>query len=153
MTHMQQETPPGVELVDVDAETGIIVQSLMFRRRMKQQDLAAALGTSQANVSRKLRGLTVFSPTDLVKLARLLEVDAGELLPRLDSNQQPFGYRSGQGIHGPLGAYPMWDREIDRLIGLVRDGTYSAWHGWALWCKWDDMTPRQRGLVPIGDAR
>jgi transcriptional regulator with XRE-family HTH domain len=89
MTHMPIEQPDAVEYVDVNVELGIAVQSLMFRRRMSQTDLAAVLGVNKASVSRKLRGAIAFSILDLMRIGRALEVDPAELLPRLDSNQQP----------------------------------------------------------------
>lgn len=81
----------GVEYVDVNAELGIAIQSLMFRRRINQKQLSDAIGIGQSTVSAKLRGKVGFSISDLIKVARVLDVDAGELLPRLDSNQQPSG--------------------------------------------------------------
>lgn len=79
--------------IDVDVEVGILVQSLMFRHRQKQSDLAAIIGTSVPSVSRKLRGINAFTISDLYAIGRAYDVDPADFLrklPRLDSNQQPF---------------------------------------------------------------
>jgi transcriptional regulator with XRE-family HTH domain len=85
--------------LDIDVEMGIVVQSLMFRHRQRQQDLAEVLGVNVATVSRKLRGIVAFSIKDLYAIGRAYDVDPADLLnalPRLDSNQQPFGYQHAQ---------------------------------------------------------
>lgn len=51
------------------------------RRRIRQQQLADALGISQAAVSRRLRGLSPFAVDELVTVARLLGLPAADLLP------------------------------------------------------------------------
>lgn len=90
-----ESNPVGL---DVDVEVGIIVQSLMFRHRQKQSDLGAILGIGVPTVSKKLRGMVAFSIRDLYAISRAYNVDPADLLPsmgapllpRLDSNQQPF---------------------------------------------------------------
>lgn len=91
----------------VSAEVGITIQSLMFRKRLSQRKVAAVLGIGQSTVSQKLRGTTGISIADLYKIAQLLDVEPVELLPRLDSNQQPAGYTSPQvsGLVVDLSAY------------------------------------------------
>jgi hypothetical protein len=50
-----------------------------------------ALGVGQISVQRHLRGDNEPSLHQLDVYARLCGVDTTDLLPRLDSNQQPFG--------------------------------------------------------------
>lgn len=79
------------------AELGVVIQSMMFRRRVTQRQLGAALGISQPSVSAKLRGKVPVTVPELCMIARVLDVNPGDLLPvlpQLDSNQQPFGYTS-----------------------------------------------------------
>ena len=84
-----QEPGEGVVEVHIPTEVGIVVQSLMFRRRQQLSDLGAVIGNSKPNVSRKLRGQVAFTVADLYKIAKHYEVDVEQLLPRMDSNHQP----------------------------------------------------------------
>lgn len=102
------------------------LKRLMVERDVKQGQLAAVLGVSQSNVSKRLKGRTPFTTDDLDALAQafgvrpgdLLEDDtqaddlqneaartpvgarAAEQLPRLDSNQQPADCGTRQLIAG-----------------------------------------------------
>lgn len=86
------------------------VRVLMTRHRVKQSDLAAVLNVRQPAVSQRLNGHVDFTVSELETLARFFRVapavllghtvnphgpngDGGASLPRLDSNQQPFGNR------------------------------------------------------------
>ena len=63
---------------------------------MTQTDLARAIGLSQSAVSDKLNEHYPWTTDDLDALAAYFGVPAADLvtkLPRLDSNQQPAGYR------------------------------------------------------------
>lgn len=90
-----------LEVKDLNQRVGERAHTLMFRRRLTQVAVAPLMGTSQANLSRKLRGEVVWTVEDLVRIAAVLDVEPGELLPRLDSNQQPSGYPTPQVIAGP----------------------------------------------------
>ncbi len=79
----------GVER-SIDEQIGEIVHHVMWRKRVSQVAIAPALGIGQSAVSRKLRGQNPWSVADLYAAAGALGVEVGELLPRLDSNQQPF---------------------------------------------------------------
>ena len=61
--------------------------------RMTQLDLAKATGVSHGTVSRHVNGKPVTVGV-LARYAKALGVEPGDLLPRLDSNQEP----TGQGI-------------------------------------------------------
>jgi len=80
---------------------------MMFRKRVSQTKFAPSVGMSQSLLSKKLRGVVPWSVVELLLVANALGVDPGELLPkvdpnaatdaagalpRLDLNQQPFGY-------------------------------------------------------------
>lgn len=91
------------------------IHSLMWAKRVTQGQLAGLLGVTQGVVSRKLRGHSPITLPELFTIAGALGVDVTQLvdengpgtvvvtvpgpaaqLPRLDSNQQPSGYASGQ---------------------------------------------------------
>lgn len=83
-----------------DALIGARVNGVMFRKRIPQTKLAARLGISQSALSKKLHGDRPWTTDDIYDTARLLRVPVEELLPplaevlpHLDSNQKPFGYR------------------------------------------------------------
>ena len=63
--------------VDVASE----VRAAMARKRVKQNQLAEALGLHQSAISRRLSGEIEFSITDLVAIAKLLDVPLADLLP------------------------------------------------------------------------
>lgn len=89
MTNM----PVGeVDDTQVSVEVGAAIHNLMWRKKMSQRALSKAVGISQASVSAKLRGHVGITIPELMRIAGALDVDPGELLPRLDSNQQPSGY-------------------------------------------------------------
>lgn len=77
-------------------ELGANVHAAMWRRKVTQAQLGAMLGLSQSLMSKKIRGQVPTTVTDLMRIAGALGVDAGDLLPRLDSNQEPSGYLSSQ---------------------------------------------------------
>lgn len=58
------------------------VRVLLARRRLSASKLAKAMGVSQTYVWRRLSGETAFDLDDLEKIADILEVDVGDLLPR-----------------------------------------------------------------------
>lgn len=52
----------------------------MARRRISQADVAAALGLSQAAVSRRLSGAVPFDVAELATIAAALDVDIADLV-------------------------------------------------------------------------
>lgn len=59
---------------------GASVRAEMARKGVRQAQVAAKLGRSQAAVSARLSGQVDFSVSDLVQVASLLEISADELL-------------------------------------------------------------------------
>jgi transcriptional regulator with XRE-family HTH domain len=77
------------------------VRAHAARRGILQKDLARTLKIDPSQVSGRMRGRIAFTLDDLAILARLFDVEPGELLPklpRLDSNQQPAGLVCAQVI-------------------------------------------------------
>lgn len=72
------------------------IHALIWERRLKQGSIAQAVGIGSSTFSKKLRGEVPITVDELMTIAGVLGVDPGELLPRLDSNQQPSGYPSAQ---------------------------------------------------------
>jgi transcriptional regulator with XRE-family HTH domain len=79
MTAQEPIGPPGV-----DELIGARVHSAMWRARVTQKQLAAALDVDQGSVSRRLRGRTAWKVSDVVAAARLCGVDMSELMPTRD---------------------------------------------------------------------
>lgn len=77
---------------------------LMFRQKIKQNDLGRALGLNQSGVARRLRGETSWRSSDLIAAARLLNTTVGYLIgetsdPKCtpwDLNPEPTG--NGVGV-------------------------------------------------------
>lgn len=88
---------------DIAIEVGARIQNLMWRKRITQEQLGGALDVNQSTAGKKIRGVVGITIPELLKIALLLEVDVVELLPRLDSNQRPFGYGSPQVSGGARG--------------------------------------------------
>jgi transcriptional regulator with XRE-family HTH domain len=74
---------------DLDAAIGARVHHVMWPQRITQKRLAAALDVEQSTVSKKLRGSIPWSAAEIVLAAKVLGCPPGDLLPRLDSNQEP----------------------------------------------------------------
>lgn len=79
-----------IQIRSVDELVGERVHQLMWRRRLPQAALGEALKIGQSGVSKKIRGLSPWTAADIYAAAALLQVEPASLLPRLDSNQQPF---------------------------------------------------------------
>ena len=87
-----------VELDDADqpfdVRAGNRVKFLCRLFQVRQVDLADELGIPTATFARRLAGLSPWRASELSAIGRLfgrgLDVEG---LPRLDSNQQPVGYR------------------------------------------------------------
>lgn len=57
---------------------------------MTQQQLAERSGVALQTVGRHMRGDTPMTVRQLMRYAQAMGCDPASLLPRLDSNQQPF---------------------------------------------------------------
>ncbi len=79
--------------MSIDAEVGKNLHLMMWQRGITQERLARRLGVTQATVSRKIKGRTPWTLTEVYEAAAALGVTPEELLPHLDSNQKPFGLR------------------------------------------------------------
>jgi len=95
-----------MDIDKIDAEIGERVHQVMWRKRVSQRELARALGIDPAAASLRLRGLIAWKFTDLVIVARLLDVGLGELIPEegvagKEASAEsrcapPWGQRSGR---------------------------------------------------------
>jgi DNA-binding Xre family transcriptional regulator len=65
---------------------------MMARRMMSGADLSRAIGLSQPQVAKRVRGDLAWSLDELDMLAKVFRCSVTDLLPRLDSNQQPSDY-------------------------------------------------------------
>lgn len=96
--------------IDYAIEVGANIHQMMWRKRISQAALGRAIGVTQGTAGRKIRGEVGITIPELMKIARLLEVEPGDLLklPELDSNQQPSGSLFSQvrtGVVVDLAAY------------------------------------------------
>lgn len=75
------------------------VRAMMARRGITQTMMAAELDVTQMYVSRRITKSDKRVPIDvedLAKFAQVLDCSIADLLPRLDSNQQPSDFTSSQ---------------------------------------------------------
>ncbi len=89
----------STQTIEPDADAVAIGQKIhmiAWHKRVTQAELGRAIGVQQGAMSKKLRGMAPITGSDLMKIARVLGVDPGDLLPRLDSNQQPSVYQQAQ---------------------------------------------------------
>ena len=73
----------------IDLETGITLRRLRKERGLSQQRLGEALGITFQQVQKYERGTNRISASMLVKAARILSVQPGDLLPRSDAAPLP----------------------------------------------------------------
>lgn len=73
------------------------IRVVMTRRRVKQSELARALGKSEQWVSVRLRGVQPLDLNDLEAIAAVLDVEVAQLLPRINEGRvlQTTGEHSG----------------------------------------------------------
>ena len=65
----------------VEQRVGEQVRFWMFRRGVRQPELAEKLGVTAASASRKIAGKIGWSVSDLAKAAAVLDVPLSELMP------------------------------------------------------------------------
>ncbi len=76
------------------------VRAWMGRRGVNQRQLAELLGEDTFWVSRRVHARARLTVDDLVRIARVLGCSIHDLLPRLDSNQEPSGIEFSQVTEG-----------------------------------------------------
>ena len=107
--------------VDYRSLVAAEIRAWAARRGIKQVELAARLGESESWVSRRLKGGRMIEVNDLARIASVLGVSVQDLLPRLDSNQQPSGYSDGDDT--PVELYPSADflaaDDVDDLMPVA----------------------------------
>jgi DNA-binding Xre family transcriptional regulator len=97
------------------------IRVAMVRRRWRQSDLASALGTNEAWLSRRLAGKTDLSIDDLARIAAVLEVPVTELLPR-SASEAPARTVAGGGSRITVGSSNQAERMIDGMAGRPGHG-------------------------------
>jgi transcriptional regulator with XRE-family HTH domain len=133
---MRKSTKP-VTVEDIDQRAAWNLRALLAGERWSGRKAATALGLAPMYVTRRLNGQTEISFSDIVLFAGLLHMAPGELterlynetpttnggeglvsLPRLDSNQQPFGITPDDSGLAEVVELAAWrDRERE-LIGV-----------------------------------
>ena len=89
----------------VNSRVGTNVSIIMMMRGKTQAQLGNILGVTQSSMSRRIAGHTDWSPDELEATAAFLNVAVGrlfEVLPGLDSNQEPIGFQSAINTHGKI---------------------------------------------------
>ncbi len=70
-----------IDSYSADEAVGIVVNQLMFERRITRVQLGQVLGVTPAAAGRKLRGDIGWSLTDLFRVGDYLGIDIAKLLP------------------------------------------------------------------------
>ena len=81
-------------MTSLDTQVGKRIHSRMWDRHITQTAMAPRLGMTQSGLSKKLRGDRPWTLDELYRAADALGCTLEELLPRMDSNQQPSDYRT-----------------------------------------------------------
>ena len=80
-----------VQRAEIDVLIGQRVHHVLWRRKLQQRELAAALGITQSTLSRRLRGESAWFAGDLVAVADALDVSVGWLFGE-DGSVRPKGF-------------------------------------------------------------
>lgn len=70
-----------MEPTPTDAHVAAELRGHLARQRLRQIDVSAGTGISQASLSRRLSGRGSFTIDELTRLAAFLEIDCDQLLP------------------------------------------------------------------------
>ena len=95
MTAQIQPMEPDAGALSATVSDNIAAEA--GRRRLTQGQLAAGLGMGRQSVQARYTGRTPWTLDEVQRAARFFGVRPADLLlelPRLDSNQQPSGYRA-----------------------------------------------------------
>lgn len=76
--------------LSVDQTVAQTIKAVMAYRRIHQESLAAAVGMTQPQLSRRLGGHTPFKVEEVAAIAKFLNVPVGRLFEGVDS---AFGYK------------------------------------------------------------
>ncbi len=71
-------------LMNVDRAVGLTIRQQLAANSVQAKDLAAVLGLSQSATSRKLKGETGWTATDLLLAAAFFRVEVQDLMPHPD---------------------------------------------------------------------
>jgi transcriptional regulator with XRE-family HTH domain len=78
---------------DFNRAVGRRIRFWRDERGFTTESLAQDLGVSPITVQRHMRGENAPDLENIARYATALQVTTDQLLPRLDSNQEPTGYR------------------------------------------------------------
>jgi transcriptional regulator with XRE-family HTH domain len=84
-------------MMSTDERIGTNVHELLWRRRIRQEAMADAMGVSRSSLAKKMRGEVVWKAQDIEQAARLLKVDPGRLFAEhatLHDSDSPTGQYS-----------------------------------------------------------
>ena len=85
MTDMSTSAPElRNSLINVDRAVGLTVRQQLAANGAQAKELATALGLSQSATSRKLKGETGWTATDLLLVAAFFRVEVQDLMPHSD---------------------------------------------------------------------
>lgn len=78
-----------------DEAFGLVVHEAMFRQRISQTKLAAALGITQSALSKKLHGSRPWTLADMIDIADALRLDLRDLLANMWRDGTPISQAAG----------------------------------------------------------
>lgn len=101
------------------------IREIVAGRQISGTKLAEAIDLDQRAFSRRYRGRTPWTVDELYALAGVLGLNVSELLPRLDSNQQPFGssntqVSAGLDLTATLSAAEGPAEHVARILGPIQ---------------------------------
>lgn len=77
---------------------GAEIRSRMARYNISQTALASAMGLSQSQISKRLRGAIAFNTDELEQVANVLQTTVVSLLTGTETAPRPDGPRGGDGV-------------------------------------------------------
>jgi transcriptional regulator with XRE-family HTH domain len=86
MTSNTSHSAPDPGAVNMDAEVGLRVHTLMFRRKITQTALAPRVGMGQSSIAKKLRGDQKWTVAELRNIADALDTTISYLVGETDDD-------------------------------------------------------------------
>ncbi len=83
-------TAEVIPFPDYDRQIGRRVKLAIFDSGKTQNQVAADAGIGQSSMTLRMQGKRPWRAEEVVRIALATGVEVTDLLPRLDSNQQPF---------------------------------------------------------------